>query len=863
MIGAVSISDRTTCAQWAPDRPPMVTQREDGRIVVEGGPVFDTWADYFRSTTFLRLGRRCGTPPPMLQENQQPAGQGILGGGPQDCSLAATNPDPIYAFGTDDPVYRIPVVFHVIRNAAGTLGDVSPACIQRQIDILNEDFRAIAGSGVDSGIEFCLADTDPAGKPTIGITYSNNDAWFNDQGTYYQDLAWDPTRYLNIYSNTASGALGYVAFFPQQGPTGSAADRIVLLWVTVGGCEAADPPYDLGRTLTHEAGHYFGLLHTFQGGCGSVSCATTGDLICDTDAQANPNFGCPSSASSCGTPDPIRNYMNYTDDACMNRFSAEQVARMRCTIVNYRSSLPSPDAGCTVTIENCTNGVDDDGNGLVDCDDPACGGFPGCGCSISSFTPSDAWHPAEGTWCAIDETFNCPEIELTTTCDGWWLESSASWLEITSGWVGPGYGPIRYRVHANASSGSRMALIHQVGDPEGVAFTVTQGGAPDCNENGIPDPIEIESETASDCNANGIPDVCDIATGSSPDVDGDGVPDECSPNGTVIRVPEDVATLRRAVEVAPDGATVSVGPGIHVGGFDFEGRELHLESRSGPETTVIEGTASEATVIRMACQVDAGSGDRPRPSLRGFTIRRPSASSGPGTLLGDGGGVQVENVDATIEHCVFENLVADRGGAIAIASGSLSIKSSRLVANEARVGGAIFVAGGVVSMVGCVLSANQAEQGGAVGGDAGEMVVELCTFSANASTTLGGAIAWGDGQSGAIRVMQTYLEANQAEFGGGIASLGDPSRVEVESSIICRNDPDEIFGSWIDLGGNQFCACAADLDADGRVDAADLAIVLASWGSCDHAVCLADVDRSGAIDGADLGMIVASWGECP
>jgi hypothetical protein len=100
-------------------------------------------------------------------------------------------------------------------------------------------------------------------------------------------------------------------------------------------------PYNLGRTATHEVGHYLGLFHTFNAGCGNASCYTSGDRICDTNPEQNPRFNC-SAASSCGTSDPITNFMDYTNDSCMNNFTQEQGRRMRCTLQHYRPNLGQP-----------------------------------------------------------------------------------------------------------------------------------------------------------------------------------------------------------------------------------------------------------------------------------------------------------------------------------------------------------------------------------------------------------------------------------------------------------------------------------------------------------------------------------------
>jgi hypothetical protein len=411
IAAAVALGSILGSAHAQRDDGPRVWQDDAGRVVVEGDKTYDSWGDYFRSPVFRAFGMRCGTPSPSRDDGaggEEPGQQSLLGS-PADCGNS-TNPAGEYepSVGT---LYRIPVVVHVIRNNAGTQGDISAACVQNQIDILNEDFRAILGSngeeGYDVRVEFFLAETDPSGSATNGITYSNNDTWFNDGGSYWNSLAWDPTRYINIYTNTAGGALGYVPYLPHEGSPGSLSDRVVCLWSAFGNCDTAEAPFNLGRTLTHEVGHYFGLLHTFDGGCGTSSCNSTGDTICDTNPQQSPNYGCPGSASSCSTPDPLANYMNYTDDGCMNQFTQQQARRIRCTIMHYRSLLPC--AACDGTADADGDGVpnasdncpstanpdqaDSDGDGTGD----ACDGCPSdpnksspgaCGCGVAD-TDSD------------------------------------------------------------------------------------------------------------------------------------------------------------------------------------------------------------------------------------------------------------------------------------------------------------------------------------------------------------------------------------------------------------------------------------------------------------------------------------------
>ena len=280
-------------------------QTNDGIIHFQGR-AFESWSAYFSDREAEgNHDHRCG-----LQIQADPGADGRLAmNPPSDCSCSNTNPAAQY-----DPsvgLLRIPCVVHVIRNSSGSLGDIPVDRVISGIRILNEDMKALAGTnganGNDAQIEFYLATVDPDGNSTTGITFSNNDTWYNDGGSYYNSLNWDPSRYMNIYTTTAGGNLGYVPFLPACGSPGSSSDRVVVLWESYGDNAPIGSPYNLGRTLTHEVGHYLGLNHTFNGGCESGSCTTGGDLICDTAPQNSPTFGC--SGSACGSPVPDDNYM--------------------------------------------------------------------------------------------------------------------------------------------------------------------------------------------------------------------------------------------------------------------------------------------------------------------------------------------------------------------------------------------------------------------------------------------------------------------------------------------------------------------------------------------------------------------------
>lgn len=258
-------------------------------------------------------------------------------------------------------IITIPVVVHVIHNGqpVGTAPNITDPQVESQITVMNNDFRRLTGTpgfnnnpiGADVMVQFALAKVDPNGNPTNGINRVNlcQASWSTVaiNSTVKPTTQWDPALYLNMWSVQFSDPtlLGYAQFPDASGlgglnTSGGAAntDGVVCNYATFGSINYNDgtfllsPPYNQGRTMTHEVGHWLGLRHIWgDGGC------NVDDFCADTPNAGQPNFGCPAGTDSCPSSpglDMIENYMDYTDDACMNIFTQNQKDRITVIMNN-------------------------------------------------------------------------------------------------------------------------------------------------------------------------------------------------------------------------------------------------------------------------------------------------------------------------------------------------------------------------------------------------------------------------------------------------------------------------------------------------------------------------------------------------
>lgn len=236
-------------------------------------------------------------------------------------------------FAAATTTVTVPVYVHVVLSSTGA-GVVTDQQINDQIAVMNTAHSAQSpgpwpGAAV-TNYRFQLVGTDR----------TTNDTWYGvSPGTSAETamktaLRKGTAQTLNIYTaNLGGGLLGW-ATFPQDYARSPKMDGVVILYASFPGGSATG--YNLGQTTTHEVGHWLGLYHTFQGGC-----RKSGDSVADTPAEQSATFGCPTNnPDTCprmAGKDPIHNFMDYTDDDCMNQFTAGQSTRMNSMYATYRA----------------------------------------------------------------------------------------------------------------------------------------------------------------------------------------------------------------------------------------------------------------------------------------------------------------------------------------------------------------------------------------------------------------------------------------------------------------------------------------------------------------------------------------------
>ncbi len=254
----------------------------------------------------------------------------------QEPALYSTQDAKMYGVVKDAPrlpngSVRIPTVFHVVSDHALASSERTrmQGMISAQMQVLNDSYAGrTAPDAADSPFRFALSKT----------TWTVNKVWSTvtpgkTERDMKQALYEGDSTTLNVYSaNIGGGLLGW-SYFPKGYNAGrDFVDGVVMLDESMPGGTAGK--YAQGDTLTHEVGHWMMLEHTFKG-----ACSASGDFVADTPREAFPQFDCPVGADTCAAPgvDPIHNFMDYTQDSCMNMFTKGQVERMNDAWIAFRA----------------------------------------------------------------------------------------------------------------------------------------------------------------------------------------------------------------------------------------------------------------------------------------------------------------------------------------------------------------------------------------------------------------------------------------------------------------------------------------------------------------------------------------------
>jgi hypothetical protein len=356
-------------------------------------------------------------------------------------------------------IITIPVVVHVVYKTNAQ--NISDSQIQTQMDVLTDDFRRMNSDAdntwsqaSDTEIEFCLATVDPSGNATSGIqrrktnkpSFSANDA-MKKQNTGGLS-AWPSSDYLNVWvCNLSGGLLGYAQFPGGQ----SSTDGVVVDYQYFGTTGTATAPYDLGRTATHEVGHWLNLRHSWgDGGC------SVDDFVSDTPLSDASNGGCAVGHVSCGTVDMVQNYMDYSYDDCMNLFTAGQSNRMNALFGPggaRESLLSSGGCGNGGNSPTCLDGIMNGNETGVDCGGPdcnPCGGGGTCEVPTGQLATNIKPKKAKLNWSSVSGA-NSYSVQVAVAGTTNWSTFTTSQTSLTASGLSNGTS-YDWRVEADCGS---------------------------------------------------------------------------------------------------------------------------------------------------------------------------------------------------------------------------------------------------------------------------------------------------------------------------------------------------------------------------------------------------------------------------
>jgi hypothetical protein len=394
----------------------------------------------------------------------------------------------------------------------------------------------------------------------------------------------------------------------------------------------------------------------------------------------------------------------------------------------------------------------------------------------------------------------------------------------------------------------------------------TAGTAVDCDQNGRLDTCQVTDIPNADCNGNQRPDSCDIAAGTSGDIDANATPDECQ----TVTVPGTYGNIQAAIDSAPADTMriIAVGAGTFAGPINFKGKPVIVRG-TGVGLTVIDGTGGEQfSVVRFS------GGEPAITALESVTVKGGVYGTQPaGSNFLGGGGIFGQNSAASVRNCFVVNNSSGFGGGAYFLNCTGSVTNTVFGGNTASSDGGGFQANQSTMTLTDVLIENNTcnSRGGGMHLVQGNPTLTRVTVRNNVASNLIGGISWyATGSSTAHLAMNTCTITGNTSFvtqgGIGISETSTlPPSASLVATTVCDNLPrPNIAGRWEDLGSNNVCDCLGDLNLDGVVNGADIALLLSvanTTTGCGNN-CSADLNGDGLVNGADIGLMLSAWGSC-
>lgn len=323
-------------------------------------------------------------------------------------------------------------------------------------------------------------------------------------------------------------------------------------------------------------------------------------------------------------------------------------------------------------------------------------------------------------------------------------------------------------------------------------------------------------------------------------------------------VPDDFPTIQEAINACSNGDTVLVGPGTYYEPIDFLTHDLIVMSTDGPDVTIIDGTNTDASLASLVhCNEPA--------RLQGFTFQNADGGtpvSQDGTSI-VGGGVRVLVGAPVIEDCRFINCHSGYGGGMHVAGTDILIRNCHFDGCSASANaGALLVINGQATIEDCSFNdSNATLMGGGLHVVNGTgHAIRSSTITNNVSID-GGGISWHNLVTEyPLEITDCIITGNSSKNpGGGIRSITGSQPVVFTGTTVCDNEPDDMYGAYVDEGGNTLCMCPADINGNGVVEVDDILVIIAQWGTDGPQ---GDINHDGIVNIEDLLEAINAYGPC-